>query len=141
MLTWTRWIFVTWQSTLVAAAPMMFAKWASEFKAHSNQLPLFNQERSNSVGGDPNIRYYHSHWKLDAGREEALLIEATPPPCSTWNFQLNNYWMESLDYRYNTVHCNKATARYGTDGSIRIVVSHQPPPAATDGTCLRSNMC
>eukprot|EP00041_Stephanoeca_diplocostata_P026509 m.716039 g.716039 ORF g.716039 m.716039 type:complete len:107 (+) comp22981_c0_seq8:398-718(+) len=88
MLTWTRWIFVTWQSTLVAAAPMMFAKWASEFKAHSNQLPLFNQERSNSVGGDPNIRYYHSHWKLDAGREEALLIEATPPPCSTWNFQL-----------------------------------------------------
>jgi hypothetical protein len=83
---------------LVGAAPVMFAKWASEFRAgHPNQLPLFNVARSNAVGGDPAIRYYHSYWAL--GPDEALVIEATPPKCSTWNFQLNNYWMESLDYR------------------------------------------
>ena len=58
------------------------------------------QERSNEAGGDPNIRYYHSYWKLSAG--EVLRIRARPPPCRCWNFQLNNHWMESLDYRYAT---------------------------------------
>mmetsp|Transcript_21562 Transcript_21562/g.64208 ORF Transcript_21562/g.64208 Transcript_21562/m.64208 type:complete len:448 (-) Transcript_21562:309-1652(-) len=116
---------------LAAAAPIMFAKWASEFKGHANQLPLFNVERSNAVGGDPAIRYYHSYWAL--GLDEALMIEATPPKCSTWNFQLNNYWMESLDYRYHPVCVNKHTARYGPDGSVRIVVSHTKPREPKDG--------
>ena len=31
----------------------MFAKWASEFKSHTNMLPLFDQQRSNNVGGAP----------------------------------------------------------------------------------------
>jgi hypothetical protein len=35
------------------------------------------------------------------------VIESKVPPCRTWNFQLNNYWMESLDYRYHTIHVNK----------------------------------
>ena len=38
---------------------------------------------------------------------QALVVEARPPPCATWNFQINNYWMESLDYRYSVVHFNK----------------------------------
>jgi hypothetical protein len=81
----------------VAGASMMFARWAKEFQVHSNQLPLFDVERSNKAGGDPKIRYYHSHWRLLPG--EALIIRAQPPECNAWNFQLNNYWMESLDYR------------------------------------------
>jgi hypothetical protein len=35
--------------------------------------------------------------------------------------------MESLDYRYHTVHVNKHTAKYETDGSVRIVVAHEDP--------------
>jgi hypothetical protein len=112
-------------STLVAGASLLFAKWAREFQTHSNELPLFDPERSNAAGGDPNIIYYHSHWRL--GPDEALVIEATPPECEHWNFQLNNYWMESLDYRYHTVHVNKHTAKYETDGSVRIVVAHEDP--------------
>lgn len=112
-------------STLVAGASLLFAKWARDFQRHSNELPQFDQEVSNQAGGDPNITYYHSHWAL--GPEQALVIDATPPPCEHWNFQLNNYWMESLDYRYYPIHTNKHLAKYRPDGSVRIVVAHQDP--------------
>jgi hypothetical protein len=111
--------------TLVAGASLLFAKWARDFQRHSNQLPRFDQEVSNRAGGDPNIAYYHSHWRL--APDEALVIEATPPRCEHWNFQLDNYWMESLDYRYFTIHLNKHTAKLEPDGSVRLVVAHTDP--------------
>ena len=112
-------------STLVAGASLLFAKWARDFQKHSNALPRFDQDTSNAAGGDPNIAYYHSHWAL--GPDEALVIEATPPPCEYWNFQLNNYWMESLDYRHHRIHTNKHLARYEADGSVRLIVAHEDP--------------
>jgi hypothetical protein len=112
-------------STLVAGASMLFAKWARDFQKHSNALPRFDQEVSNQAGGDPNIAYYHSHWQLQP--DEALVIDVVPPQCRHWNFQLNNYWMESLDYRFFTIHMNKHTARATEDGAVRIVVAHQDP--------------
>lgn len=112
-------------SKLVCGASMMFSNWAREFKAHANTLPPFNQQRSNDVGGDPNIRYYHSYWTLLP--TEALVIRATVPACDHWNFQLNNFWLESLDYRYFTVHVNKHSARLRVDGSVVVVVSANDP--------------
>ena len=112
-------------STLVAGASLLFAKWARDFRRHSNRLPMFDPEVSNAAGGDPNIVYYHSHWALAA--DEALVIEVTPPVCEYWNFQLNNYWMESLDYRHHDIHTNKHLARYEADGSVRLVVAHEDP--------------
>ncbi|MCY4095763.1 MAG: DUF1214 domain-containing protein [Gammaproteobacteria bacterium] len=111
--------------TLVTGASLMFSKWARDFKRHSNELPLFDPDRSLAAGGDPNITYYHSHWQLE--KDEALLIEVVPPACEYWNFQLNNYWMESLDYRYHRIHTNKHLAHYEVDGSVCIVVSHVDP--------------
>lgn len=59
---------------LVAGASMMFARWAHGFQKHKNKLPLFDQATSDNVGGDPNIRYYHSYWEL--GPDEALVSPA-----------------------------------------------------------------
>ena len=111
--------------TLVAGAAMLFANWARGFKKHSNSLPMFDPDVSLAAGGDPNIVYYHSHWAVAA--DEALVIEAMPPECEHWNFQLNNYWMESLDYRYHNIHTNKHLAQYEDDGSIRLVVAQENP--------------
>ncbi|MXX78403.1 MAG: DUF1214 domain-containing protein [Gemmatimonadales bacterium] len=111
--------------TLVAGASMLFANWARGFRRHSNTLPMFDPDVSLQAGGDPNIVYYHSHWAV--ADDEALLIEAMPPECEHWNFQLNNYWMESLDYRYHTIHTNKHLAHQEEDGSIRLVVCHEDP--------------
>lgn len=112
-------------ANLVAGASLLFAKWAKDFQAHENRLPQFDSERSTKAGGDPKIAYYHSYWRL--APDEALVIEVTPPKCLTWNFQLNNHWMESLDYRYFRVHVNAKTAVYAPDGSVRIVVAHTDP--------------
>jgi hypothetical protein len=111
--------------TLVAGASLLFAKWARDFQAHTNQLPRFDQRTSDQAGGDPNIAYYHSHWKLLP--DEALVIDVNPPRCEHWNFQLNNYWMESLDYRFFTIHLNQHTAVKRPDGSVTIVVAHRDP--------------
>lgn len=112
-------------STLVAGASLLFAKWARDFQKHSNTLPMFDPEVSTGAGGDPNIIYYHSHWAL--ANDEALVIEVKPPECDHWNFQLNNYWMESLDYRYFRIHTNKHLATYAPDGSVKIIVAHRDP--------------
>ncbi|MCB9235662.1 MAG: DUF1214 domain-containing protein [Bacteroidia bacterium] len=113
-------------STFVAGATFLFAKWANGFKTnHPNRLPRFDQAVSDAAGGDKNIAYYHSYWNL--AQDEVLVIEVMPPKCRLWNFQLNNYWMESLDYRYHQIHLNSHTAHYEPDGSVRVVVAHTDP--------------
>ena len=112
-------------SMFVAGAPLLFARWAKGFQKHVNQLPQFDPTVSNSAGGDADIIYYHSYWKL--GQKEVLKITVVPPACDTWNFQLNNYWMESLDYRYFTICLNKGNAAVEPDGSITIIVAHSDP--------------
>jgi hypothetical protein len=112
-------------SLFVAGAPMLFTRWARSFQKHTNKLPLFDPKVSNEAGGDANIIYYHSHWKL--GKDQVLVITARPPDCDTWNFQLNNYWMESLDYRYYNICINSHSAKLNDDGTVTVVVAHDDP--------------
>jgi hypothetical protein len=110
---------------MVGGAAMIFSSWADGFRQHVNELPEFDQKTSLAAHGDPNICYYHSYWSLEP--DEALVVEATPPECDYWNFQLGNHWMESLDYVHHTICLNKHEARYRPDGSVRIVVAHEDP--------------
>jgi hypothetical protein len=112
-------------SLFVAGAPMLFSKWANGYQKHSNQLPLFDPNISNAAGGDANIKYYHSHWRLD--ENQALVIRVKPPECDTWNFQLNNYWMESLDYRYYRICINSHAAMINDDGTVTVIVTQRDP--------------
>jgi hypothetical protein len=109
----------------VKGASMLFASWARMFQEHTNRLPQMDPALSNRFGGLSDITYYHSYWRLAA--DEALVIDAMPPRCDHWNFQLNNHWMESLDYRYFRIHTNSSIAERRTDGSIRIVVAQLDP--------------
>lgn len=109
----------------VAGSSLFFAKWANDWKKHTNTLPQHDPAISGAAGGDPNIAYYHSYWDLK--EDEAMIVEFTPPQCDYWNFHLNNHWLESLDYRYFNITLNKHSARAASDGSVRIVVAHQDP--------------
>lgn len=115
-------------ANLVLGCAALFSSWADGFRQRTNELPRFDPGTSNAAGGDPNITYYHGYWEI--GPEQALVIDLVPPDCETWNFQLNNHWMESLDYRYHPITVNKHTARARADGSVRLVVAHRDPGLA-----------
>lgn len=112
-------------SMFVGGASLLFTRWAKGFQKHTNTLPLFDPGTSNAAGGDDSIIYYHSYWKLE--EDQVLLIEVEPPACDAWNFQLNNFWMESLDYRYFRISINKHSAVPEPDGRIRVMVAHRDP--------------
>lgn len=109
----------------VIGCASLFESWAESYLPHTNELPEADERITTAAGGDPNIVYYHSYWRLEP--DEALVIEVTPPRCDYWNFQLNNHWMESLDYRYHRIHVNNHTAVYKSDGSVQVVVAHEDP--------------
>ena len=104
----------------------LFADWSQSYLPRPNELPPADQKLCHSVGGDQNIFYYHGYFEL--AEDEALVIEVERiPECRAWNLQADNYWMESLDYRYHRIHVNKHTAKYRPDGSVRVILAHRDP--------------
>jgi len=115
-------------AAFVSGTASTFARWAEGFARHPNTLRPLDESVKQGAHGDPNIFFYMGYWEL--GPEEALLIEVTPPECEYWNFQLNNHWMESLDYRSHQIALNRHTARLEPDGSLRLLVAHRDPGPA-----------
>jgi hypothetical protein len=101
-----------------------FARWTETFMTRPNELADFGQEMFQRAGGDPEICYLHGYWSLRPG--EAWVIETDVPDCPYWNFQLDNWWMESLDHR-RRVTLNKHTAVLDATGRLTIVVAERDP--------------
>jgi len=113
-------------TNFVEGTARLFANWTQGCQARANELPPADQALCQSVGGDPNIFYYHSFWKLAS--DEALLVRVPRiPDCRFWNLQVSNYWMESLDYRHHRISVNKHSARLDADGGVTIVIAHRDP--------------
>ncbi len=127
----------------VEGTASLFADWAQSYLPHLNALPAADQALCQRVGGDPNIHYYHSAWEL---AEDQMLVIRLPriPVCRFWNLQINNWWMESLDYRYHRVHHNPHSAVLDADGGVTMVLAHRDPGHANWlDTCghRRGTMC
>lgn len=110
----------------VEGTARVFADWAQSYLPHPNQLPSADQQLCQRAGGDPNIHYYHSYWELKP--DEALVIHVPRiPECRFWNLQIDNWWMESLDYRYVRAHFNRYSAQRDRDGGVTMVLAHTDP--------------
>ena len=107
----------------------MFADWSQKISQHPNTLPLWDQAFCQMVGGDPNILYYHGDFKLPNGDAMVITLPSIPA-CQTWNIQVDNYWMESLDYRYHRVSLNQAQASVNDNGSVTLVLTATDPGCA-----------
>jgi hypothetical protein len=104
----------------------LFTNWTEGYLAHPNALPPADQEACLRAGGDPNIYFYRSFWTL--APDEALIVQIPRiPACDTWNLQVDNYWQESMDYRYVRSHINKHTAAPDPDGGVTAVIAHSDP--------------
>ena len=116
---------LTTTAQFVKGVANTFADWTRMFAEYPNKFHPFDQQIYQKAGGAKDLFYLHSYWKLEP--DEAWLIEVTPPGCDYWNFQLNNWWMESLDYRFAPVTVNKHSAKLEPDGSLRIIVAANDP--------------
>lgn len=101
-----------------------FAQWTEMFMERPNELVDFGQEMFQRAGGDPELFYLHGYWELESG--QAWVIRTEVPDCPYWNFQLDNWWMESLDQR-RQMTVNKHTARLDDDGRLTLVVADRDP--------------
>ena len=101
-----------------------FQAWTELFMTRPNELPDWGQEMFQKAGGDPEIFYLHGYWSLAPG--QAWVIETAVPDAPYWNFQLSNWWMESLDWD-KAISVNKHTAQLGDDGRLTLVVADHDP--------------
>ncbi|MEQ8839373.1 MAG: DUF1214 domain-containing protein [Acidimicrobiales bacterium] len=103
-----------------------FLTWLNDyFLPRPNTLEFLPDEDQAGGWGDPNQLFRHGYWTLEPG--EALVVTVPKIDAYYWNFQLNNIWEESLDYRYLQVTTNKHTATYEDDGTCRIIVADTDP--------------
>ena len=101
------------------------AGWTELFMTRPNELPDWGQEMFQRAGGDPEIFYLHGYWQLEPG--QAWVIETeVPRDAPYWNFQLDNWWMESMDWE-RRITVNKHTARLEDDGRLVLVVAERDP--------------
>ncbi len=117
--------------SFVSGTARTFLHWANVFKAEQfNKLATHDQNMFIKAGGDPMIHYLHGWWELGDG--EYLKITSSIPNCEGWNFELENMWMESLDYRHHKIHVNNHSAKYNDDGSVTIYVGGPGHPNRLD---------
>ncbi len=109
-------------SQYVRTCANLFADWTESYAETPNELVVRDVS---GAQGDPALFYYQGYWALEENL--ALVIRATPPDCDYWNFQVNNYWLESLDYQFHRIDLNHTQAHYESDGSFRLVLAHRDP--------------
>jgi hypothetical protein len=112
-------------AVFVKGAADLFTSWAEGFARRPNELFAPPDSQRAPAHKAANQVFYHGYWRL--AEDEALVISVKPPVCRYWNFQLNNYWLESLDYRHHRVSVNKHEAKLEPDGTLRIVVAARDP--------------
>jgi hypothetical protein len=83
-------------------------------------------EAERNIGRWLNIAY----WMLD--EDEAAVVEFAPPDVGMWLFELDTFWMTSVDYRYHFSSINSAQAVADPDGVVRLVIANQDPNGAAN---------
>ena len=123
-------------SEFLTANTALWRDWQERYRARPNTF--ISSATQKMFGATPGGTILHCYWQVQP--DEALLIEFTPPKhFYYWEFELNDYWMCSIDYRYHLSSVNSKQAVMEEDGSVRVVVAHSDPGVpnwmGTDGHC------
>ena len=86
---------------------------------------MFVQERYPGGGLSKQV-YWPAVFELEEG--EALIVETEmPEKRHYWNIQINDPYFNAVEYVYRLASINEATARFSSDGKLRVVVSLEDP--------------
>lgn len=104
--------------------------------------PMFYRDRPNQfVAGSPAFWGDTRKMQVDSGRwvnfcyydiapDEVLLLTLRPPECWHWIIELDDFWMNSMDYRYHLSSINMKQALPNQDGSVTVAVCTADPGVA-----------
>ncbi len=99
---------------------------SEELRLRPNQMNEGAAELVSEMAGTPHNYYQLCYVQLKPG--QALQLELDPPACRYWSVHLNNWWLESPEYRDGQSVCiNDAQALRESDGTITINVGPDNP--------------
>ncbi len=101
---------------------------SAELRQRPNRMNEAAADLVSEMAGTPHNHYQLCYVQLAEG--EALELELTPPPCRYWSVHLNNWWLESPEFRDGQSVCiNDSQAVRGNDGRITMLVGPDDPGA------------
>ncbi|MDG2028442.1 MAG: DUF1214 domain-containing protein [Acidimicrobiales bacterium] len=99
---------------------------SEELRLRPNQMDEAAAELVSEMAGTPHNHYQLCYVQLAEG--EALELGLTPPPCRYWSVHLNNWWLESPEFRDGQSVCvNDSQAVRDADGVVRMLVGPDDP--------------
>ncbi|MDH3707408.1 MAG: DUF1214 domain-containing protein [Acidimicrobiia bacterium] len=99
---------------------------SEELRLRPNVMNEAGADLVSEMAGTPHNHYQLCYVALEPG--QALELELDPPACRYWSVHLNNWWLESPEFRDGQSVCiNDAHARREPDGRVRILVGPDDP--------------
>ena len=99
---------------------------SAELRERPNLMNEAAAELVSEMAGTPHNHYQLCYVKLEPG--QALELELDPPPCRYWSVHLNNWWLESPEYRDGQSVCiNDSQAKRQADGTVKMLVGPDDP--------------
>jgi hypothetical protein len=102
------------------------ARLSEELRLRPNVMNEAGADLVSEMAGTPHNYYQLCYVQLEPG--QALELELHPPACRYWSVHLNNWWLESPEFRDGQSVCvNDAQAEPEPDGSIKMLVGPDDP--------------
>ena len=99
---------------------------SESLRARPNVMNEAAADLVSEMAGTPHNHYQLCYVRL--GHGEALQLELDPPPCRYWSVHLNNWWLESPEFRDGQSVCiNDAQAERNDDGTVTMLVGPDDP--------------
>ena len=99
---------------------------SEELRLRPNRMDEAEAELVSEMAGTPHNHYQLCYVQLAPG--QALELELDPPPCRYWSVHLNNWWLESPEFRDGQSVCiNDAQAERSADGTVTMLVGPDDP--------------
>lgn len=99
---------------------------SEELRLRPNVMNEAGADLVSEMAGTPHNHYQLCYVKLEPG--EALELELDPPVCRYWSVHLNNWWLESPEFRDGQSVCiNDSQADRRSDGTVKMLVGPDDP--------------